>query len=184
MEQTSSCTCLLDHYQAHGAVVLAPSSRYLASSPPLSDFLSANSPNLGSDPLTSVYERADVPDYSTYASILNSGVKPFLLPNRLNRKEAMGIVDLVKGWRGAREGELDAPLCQRTFSTHPLTSYCLPSQPSTTPLFWSGWSLQMETPGSLCGHSPRTLQSDSQSILSPENSPFLRNAQMSKFKKG
>ncbi|KWU43039.1 peroxisomal protein [Rhodotorula sp. JG-1b] len=102
---------------AQGAVVLAPSSRYLASSPPLSDFLSANSPNLGSDPLTSVYERADVPDYSTYASILNSGVKPFLLPDRLNRKEAMGIVDLVKGWRGAREAVDDASFLERLVAT-------------------------------------------------------------------
>ncbi|MBZ6370985.1 MAG: hypothetical protein LBE44_03580 [Microbacterium hominis] len=38
----------------------------------------------------------------------------------------MGIVDLVKGWRGAREGESEAPLHQPTLSTHPLTSFVLP----------------------------------------------------------
>lgn len=87
--------------------MLAPSSRYLASSPPLNDFLAAgNKENTLSNPLPSVYDRAGVAEYSTYAQVLSSGIETFPLPARLSRKEAIGVVDLVKGWRGMREGEL------------------------------------------------------------------------------
>ncbi|GAA5982282.1 hypothetical protein JCM10908_004813 [Rhodotorula pacifica] len=100
-----------------GAVILSPSSRYLASSPPLSDFLSFNSPTSRPDSLSSAYDRADIPEYSTYASILKSGVKVYPVPDRLSRKEAMGIVSLVKGWRGARDAVDDSSFLERLVAT-------------------------------------------------------------------
>ncbi|GAA6026343.1 hypothetical protein JCM8202_001951 [Rhodotorula sphaerocarpa] len=103
---------------ASGAVVLAPSSRYLASSPPLKDFLAAgNEENTLSDPLPSVYDRAGVAEYSTYAQVLSSGIETFPLPARLSRKEAIGVVDLVKGWRGMREAVDDASFLERLVAT-------------------------------------------------------------------
>ncbi|GAA5876703.1 hypothetical protein JCM3774_005920 [Rhodotorula dairenensis] len=102
---------------SQGAVVLAPSSRYLASSPALSDFLRSNEPERHPDPLASVYDRAGVPEYSTYAAILNSGLKPFPVPHRLSRKEAVGIVDLVRSWRGAREAVDDTSFLERLVAT-------------------------------------------------------------------
>lgn len=95
---------LLVAMQGQGAVMLSPSSRYLSSSKPLADFLATGGQNSRTDPLPSVYDRADVPEYSTYATVLSSGIKTFPVPERLSRKEAIGVVDLVKGWRGTREG--------------------------------------------------------------------------------
>lgn len=41
--------------------------------------------------------------YEIYSEVL-SGLSKLQLPARLERKEAVGLVQLLQGWRGVREG--------------------------------------------------------------------------------
>lgn len=42
--------------------------------------------------------------FDTYSEIL-SGLKQLAVPPRLERKEAVGVVRMLQGWRGVRESE-------------------------------------------------------------------------------
>ncbi|GAA5843402.1 hypothetical protein JCM5353_001188 [Sporobolomyces roseus] len=79
---------------ASGSVLLSPSSLSSSQSPASTSFLSSSS-NL------SPYDTSRVSSYSTYASLVSS-LEKFDVPARLNQKEAVGIVDLLKGFRGVR----------------------------------------------------------------------------------
>lgn len=67
----------------------------------MSDFLSNSSPN---SPLTSPYQPVGT-SYETYREILQ-GLDRLEVPARLERREAVGVVKMLQGFRGVREGEL------------------------------------------------------------------------------
>ncbi|GAA6020905.1 hypothetical protein JCM10207_003183 [Rhodosporidiobolus poonsookiae] len=101
---------------ATGSVLLAPSSLSANQSAALTDFLS--SPNKAApSPLASPYDRSRVSSYETYAAVLESGIKKLEVDERLSRKEAVGIVRLLKGWRGTREAVDDQMFLQRLVAT-------------------------------------------------------------------
>ncbi|BGP39668.1 hypothetical protein JCM10450v2_003638 [Rhodotorula kratochvilovae] len=88
---------------ANGSVLLSASSLSAASSPAMTAFLSSTSSTPSrARPLPSAYDTARVSSFDTYSAILD-GLKRFDLPARLSRKEAVGIVELLRGWRGTRE---------------------------------------------------------------------------------
>ncbi|GAA5855882.1 hypothetical protein JCM9279_001156 [Rhodotorula babjevae] len=92
---------------AKGTVLLSASSLAASSSPALDTFLTstASSPSPSSSrarPLPSAYDTARASSFDTYSAVL-SGLERFELPPRLSRKEAVGIVELLRGWRGTRE---------------------------------------------------------------------------------
>ncbi|GAA6043798.1 hypothetical protein JCM8097_007715 [Rhodosporidiobolus ruineniae] len=107
---------------ATGAVVLAPDSLSARASPAMTDFL-ASSPSptsfspAAASPLSSPYDRATASAYETYSAVLASGVQKLEIPERLSRKEAVGIVRLLKGWRGTRDAVDDQVFLERLVAT-------------------------------------------------------------------
>lgn len=96
-----------------GAVLLSPSFLSKIQSPALTDFLaspssasssSSTSSQQAKKVLESAYDRKTSSQYASYSEVLNSGVRKLEVPERLTRGEAVGIVRLLKGWRGTREG--------------------------------------------------------------------------------
>ncbi|KPV75291.1 uncharacterized protein RHOBADRAFT_43782 [Rhodotorula graminis WP1] len=93
---------------ANGTILLSASSLAVSSSPALDAFLTstASTPSSSSSsrarPLPSAYDTARASSFDTYSAVL-SGLERFELPPRLSRKEAVGIVELLRGWRGTRE---------------------------------------------------------------------------------
>lgn len=79
----------------------------------MSDFLS---PPSTSSPQASPYQPVGT-SYETYREILQ-GLDRLEIPARLERKEAVGVVKMLQGFRGVREGEI---LFQKAFHG----SFCL-----------------------------------------------------------
>ncbi|GAA5914688.1 hypothetical protein JCM8208_000413 [Rhodotorula glutinis] len=88
----------------NGTILLSASSLAASSFPALDTFLTstASTPSSRSRPLPSAYDTARASSFDTYSAVL-SGLERFELPPRLSRKEAVGIVELLRGWRGTRE---------------------------------------------------------------------------------
>lgn len=71
----------------------------------MTDFLASPSTAVSrTQALASAYDRSRVPSFPTYSAILEAGLERFAVPERLDRAEAVGIVNLLKGWRGTRQG--------------------------------------------------------------------------------
>ncbi|GAA5930504.1 hypothetical protein JCM1841_006561 [Sporobolomyces salmonicolor] len=94
---------------ATGSVLLSASSLSAHSSLAMTDFLSPPPASA----LPSAYDRARLASYPTYASILAAGVQKLPVPARLDRTEAVGIVQLLQGWRGVREKVSDPSFLER-----------------------------------------------------------------------
>ncbi|GAA6000998.1 mitochondrial 37S ribosomal protein mS29 RSM23 [Rhodotorula paludigena] len=89
---------------SRGSVAIAPSSLSPLSSPAMTDFLASPSTAVSrTQALASAYDRSRVPSFPTYSAILEAGLERFAVPERLDRAEAVGIVNLLKGWRGTRQ---------------------------------------------------------------------------------
>ncbi|BGP15615.1 hypothetical protein JCM10213v2_003604 [Rhodosporidiobolus nylandii] len=107
---------------ASGAVLLSPCSLSKNVSPAMADFLAAKDggapANQGREKvLESAYDRKTASSYEVYQEVLQSGVKKLEVPERLSRSEAVGIVKLLKGWRGTREAVDDKMFLERLVST-------------------------------------------------------------------
>ncbi|GAA5917401.1 hypothetical protein JCM6882_000846 [Rhodosporidiobolus microsporus] len=110
---------------AQGSVLFSPCSLSKDSSPAMTDFLASSSASATSSPasssslatataaLASPYDHKSASSYETYKAVLDSGVKKLEVPERLSRQEAVGIVRLLKGWRGTREAIDDKMFLQR-----------------------------------------------------------------------
>ncbi|GAA5843895.1 hypothetical protein JCM11251_003546, partial [Rhodosporidiobolus azoricus] len=106
---------------AQGSVLLSPCALSENASPAMTDFLSSSATSSAASssaaPLASPYDRKSASSYETYKAILDSGVQKLAVPERLSRQEAVGIVRLLKGWRGTREAIDDKMFLQRLVMT-------------------------------------------------------------------
>ncbi|GAA5983046.1 hypothetical protein JCM11641_004705 [Rhodosporidiobolus odoratus] len=111
-----------------GAVLLSPDSLSANKSDALNDFLASSSSPASdaSSPTSSVsrrkalesaYDRSRSSSYAAYSEVLESGVKTIEVPERLSREEAVGVVRLIKGWRGTRDAVDDKMFLERLVST-------------------------------------------------------------------
>ncbi|GAA5855318.1 hypothetical protein JCM8547_009031 [Rhodosporidiobolus lusitaniae] len=105
-----------------GAVLLAKSGVAREQSAALNDFLAASEAEKGSEGkkkvLESAYDRQTVSSYSTYLSILQStGVQTLPVEPRLSRQEAVGVVEMLKGFRATREAVDDKMFLERLVTT-------------------------------------------------------------------
>lgn len=88
--------------QTTGSILLAPSHLSPRQSPAMSRFLGASNGNVKletTSPYVSVGSSFDI-----YSATL-AGLSKFDLAPRLERKEAVGVVKMLQGYRGVREGE-------------------------------------------------------------------------------
>lgn len=99
----------LSTLQTNGSVMIAPSLLSTRKSPAMTRFLGTEKSTA-----SSAYTPVGT-SFDTYSEVL-SGLNQLAVPPRLERKEAVGVVRMLQGWRGIRESE---------FALHP-SPFCSP----------------------------------------------------------
>ena len=103
-------------------MLLSPSALSKVQSPALNNLLGVRQPAIP-NPYSAVGSSYDV-----YSSVL-AGVTKVPVPSRLDRTEAVGLVEMLQGYRGVREGA-SAHLSRSAASTNELMPLCCVASPS------------------------------------------------------
>lgn len=98
---------------ASGTVLLAASLLSKHTSPAFDTFLGASNDSGKATP--PAYKDVGT-SFETYLSTLQ-GIKSIEVPARLERREAVGVIEMLQGWRGVRERVDDASFLRRYAST-------------------------------------------------------------------
>lgn len=109
---------MLNAAQAKGSILLSPSHLSRHVSPSFNAHLASLSPSSSSSTSSqpkSVYTHQGT-NLEIYSTILK-GIPLLPLPDRLDRKEAMGIVTLLQGFRGVREVVNDQKFLETYFAS-------------------------------------------------------------------